>query len=514
MFAVVAGLVALTTASALLRVEGIGVSLWLDEGISIGIASHRLTEIPGLLAQDGSPPLYYLLLHAWMAAFGDGAVALRSLSLVFALATVPVAYLTVASLFGRRAGWIAAVLAATSPYVGTYAREARMYSLLALLVLVGVASFVHAFAFGHRRWLPAFVVSTALVLYTHNWGLFFAAGAGLAVLPCLLARPDRRRVLHDATLAFGTVAVLYAPWLPTLARQIEQTGAPWSPVPTPRDALLVVSSVLGDQRVLVALAVSAAVPLLRLSRRWSTGEGRSALAITTMYVSSLAMAWTASQLEPGWSLRYFGIFLAPLLVLAALGLSRAGGAGVVAVVLVVGIWTQPLARLSGTRCHPTTTRRARGTGNVDEQRYVAEHVVEDLAVHAVIEEEILYPAMRDALPDGDGLVEEALQEHQEAKELLTRIDGKDPQSEDARNAFDELVSTIHHHVQEEEGELLPRLRGALGQERLREMGQALDKARKAAPTHPHPHAPNTPPGNVAAGAFATVVDKIRDAFRS
>jgi hypothetical protein len=49
-------------------------------------------------------------------------------------------------------------------------------------------------------------------------------------------------------------------------------------------------------------------------------------------------------------------------------------------------------------------------------------------VHAVIEEEILYPAMREVLPDGDRLVDEALQEHQEAKELLSRIDGKDPQS--------------------------------------------------------------------------------------
>lgn len=159
-------------------------------------------------------------------------------------------------------------------------------------------------------------------------------------------------------------------------------------------------------------------------------------------------------------------------------------------------------------------KAARVTGNVDEQRYVAEHVVEDLSVHAVIEEEILYPAMRDALPDGDQLVDEALEEHQEAKELLTRIDGKDPQSEDARAAFDQLVASITHHVDEEEGELLPRLRGALGQERLQQMGQKLEMARKAAPTHPHPHAPNTPPGNVAAGAFATVVDKIRDALRS
>ncbi len=157
--------------------------------------------------------------------------------------------------------------------------------------------------------------------------------------------------------------------------------------------------------------------------------------------------------------------------------------------------------------------KARQSGDVDQQRYVAEHVVEDLSVHAVIEEGILYPAMRDALPDGDQLVEEALQEHQEAKELLTRIDGKDPQSDDARNAFDELVAAIRHHVEEEENELLPRLREALGQERLQQMGEQLEVARKAAPTHPHPHAPNTPPGNMAAGAFATVVDKIRDALQ-
>ncbi len=110
----------------------------------------------------------------------------------------------------------------------------------------------------------------------------------------------------------------------------------------------------------------------------------------------------------------------------------------------------------------------RATGNVDEQRYVAEHVVEDLSVHAVMEEEILYPAMREVLPDGDRLVNEALQEHQEAKELLTRIDGKDPQSEDARRVFDELVGAIEHHVEEEEGEL-SLLRGALGQERLEQM---------------------------------------------
>ncbi len=138
----------------------------------------------------------------------------------------------------------------------------------------------------------------------------------------------------------------------------------------------------------------------------------------------------------------------------------------------------------------------RATGNVDEQRYVAEHVVEDLSVHAVMEEEILYPAMREVLPDGDRLVDEALQEHQEAKELLTRIDGKDPQSEDARRAFDEWWVPIEHHVEEEEGEL-SRLRGALGQERLQQMGQPAKRRRPIRiRMHPTRLPATSPPGRL------------------
>ena len=54
---------------------------WIDEAISVGIASHPLTEIPGALRQDGSPPLYYLLLHEWMALVGTGEEETRALSL-------------------------------------------------------------------------------------------------------------------------------------------------------------------------------------------------------------------------------------------------------------------------------------------------------------------------------------------------------------------------------------------------------------------------------------------------
>ena len=352
------GLVALVAGSVALRLEGLRVSLWLDEGISIGIASHPLVDIPALLAQDGSPPLYYLLLHGWMNAFGDSEVAVRSLSLLFALAMVPVAFLAGRSLFGRRAGWIAAVLAATSPYLSYWGREARMYTLLALVSLVAVTSFLHVFAFRRRTWLPVFAVSLALVLYTHNWGLHLAAAAVLAAAACWWARSDRRRVATDAAIGFGTAGVLYAPWLPTLLTQLRETGAPWSPTPILREAVSAVSSVLGDERVLVALLVAAAVPLVRLALRRHTGEGRAAMSLAVLCGATVASAWTVSQFAPGWSPRYFGIFLAPLLVVTALGLTRSGANGLVAFALIVLFWTQPLSRLAGIRPVPPVNEKS------------------------------------------------------------------------------------------------------------------------------------------------------------
>lgn len=157
---------------------------------------------------------------------------------------------------------------------------------------------------------------------------------------------------------------------------------------------------------------------------------------------------------------------------------------------------------------------ARKSGAKDEQRHIAERVVHELSVHAVAEEEILYPLMRKVLDDGDARVEDALSEHQEAKELLDRIDGADPESEDARQAWDQLVPAIKHHVKDEEDEDFPAFRNAVGQERLYELGERLAKAKQVAPTHPHPNAPNTPPGNVVAGTVASAIDRVRDALRS
>ena len=70
LWATATGLLALTAVSLWIRTRVLGAGFWIDEGLSVGIAHHPLTAIPHLLREDGSPPLYYLLLHVWIGFLG------------------------------------------------------------------------------------------------------------------------------------------------------------------------------------------------------------------------------------------------------------------------------------------------------------------------------------------------------------------------------------------------------------------------------------------------------------
>lgn len=157
---------------------------------------------------------------------------------------------------------------------------------------------------------------------------------------------------------------------------------------------------------------------------------------------------------------------------------------------------------------------AGAAGRTDDQKQIAEQIIAELSVHATVEEQVLYPAAREAVADGGSLVDESLHEHQEMKEILAELDGAAPDDPGFSENFEKLMSEVQHHVEEEENELFPQLRAALGEPRLREMGQELADAKRRAPTRPHPHAPDTPPGNVVAGPVAAAMDKTRDTVRS
>src|SRR5215210_4344012 len=160
-------LLGLFLVSAYLRTNSLGESLWMDEGLSIGIASQPLLDIPHILRVDGSPPFYYMLLSIWMKAFGSGPAETQGLSVALALLAVPGGLWAGWTLFGKRAGYICAALFAFNVFLTAYAQETRMYALMITLSILVTAAYLHVFVYGRRRYLPAFAVALALMLYTH-----------------------------------------------------------------------------------------------------------------------------------------------------------------------------------------------------------------------------------------------------------------------------------------------------------------------------------------------------------
>ncbi len=325
-----------------LRIRELHFHYWIDEGIAVGIASHPLSHIPSLLRQDGSPPLYYLLLHVWMGWRGTSEVATHELSLIFSLVTIPVAYWLAKSLFGRRAGLMAAVLAALAPYLSVYATETRMYSLVALLSLFVAGGFTQAFVFGRRRWLPVFSVSLAAALYSHNWGLFLGLMCAVAFLVCAYTYPDRRRALwRDGAIGFGIAAVLYLPWVPTLIYQARHTGAPWDLPPVIWSLSQSFYALVGGRGAAVALLFGGGAGLLAVWGYAGERERRlydAAKVLAILGLGTLLLAWAYSKLSPAWAFRYLAVLVGPLLLLFALALSRGGRMAIFALALCACFW--------------------------------------------------------------------------------------------------------------------------------------------------------------------------------
>jgi hemerythrin superfamily protein len=136
----------------------------------------------------------------------------------------------------------------------------------------------------------------------------------------------------------------------------------------------------------------------------------------------------------------------------------------------------------------------RGLQGPEAKRQVVDQLIRELSVHAAIEEAYFYPEVRKALGEGGELVEESLHEHQEVKETLAALEDMDP----ADAAYDQqvaaLIADVRHHVEEEEGEMFPKLRAALSAEQLHDIGEKLADGKAKAPTHPHPAAPASGPG--------------------
>ena len=151
-----------------------------------------------------------------------------------------------------------------------------------------------------------------------------------------------------------------------------------------------------------------------------------------------------------------------------------------------------------------------GEGARVQRRKLVDQMIEELSIHAAIEEQVFYPVTRGTVDDVDDDVLEALEEHHIVKWLLAELEHLQPDDERFAAKVTVLIENVRHHVEEEEEDYFPKVRAALGRNDLAEIGDALEEAKRTAPTHPHPRSPDTPPGNQVAGPGAGVVDRVTD----
>jgi 4-amino-4-deoxy-L-arabinose transferase-like glycosyltransferase len=299
----------------------------------------------GLIPQtESTPPLYYCVAWLWARVFGYSEVGLRSLSAVCGVLLVPVVYAAGARLISRRAGVIAAALAACSPLLIWYSQEARSYQMLALLSSVSLLAFAYARLDPTPRVLAAWVLASALALATHYYAV-------LAVVPealWLLWLHRRRRSMQ---VAVGVVGVCGLGLIPLAISQHGTGRGNWiSSAPFGRRLGQIVPQFASGfdgpaHAVFEPVAIGIVVLALVLLVVWSPPEPRrgalvaGGLAVAGFVLSLLLVAVGFDDLL---TRNVLAIWAAcALLVAGGLAVPRPRGVGVIAalVLCVMGVTT-------------------------------------------------------------------------------------------------------------------------------------------------------------------------------
>jgi hypothetical protein len=328
--------------------------LWLDEALTVDIARLPLHDLPSFLRRDGAPPLYYVLLHVWMGWFGQSDLAVRSLSGVMGVITLPLVWLAGRRLGGTTVAWAALILVATSPFAVRYDTENRMYALVALLTVLGFLALDRALQRPRPGNLVAVGVVTGLLLYTQYWSIYLVG----TVLLWLAFEAWRGRAAWRTGARAALVAVVigcltFLPWLPIFLFQSRHTGTPWA---TPANFAAMVSAIASfaggtsSQGRALALLFFALAGLglfgLAVDRRHvdldllTRPRGRPlAIAVTGTLAAAVVGGFVTKS---AFDARYASVVFIPLLLLVALGIAtfrdRRVRTGLVVVAGVLGLF--------------------------------------------------------------------------------------------------------------------------------------------------------------------------------
>ncbi len=327
--------------------------MWLDEALTLNIARLPLSHLHEALRRDGAPPLYYVMLHFWVGAFGTSNFAVRAMSGLISCATLPFVWVAGRRIGGRTVGASVVVLVASSPFAVRYATENRMYALVVFLTAAGVVALQRSL----RRPAPGNLIAvgalSALLLYSHYWSLYLVGVTGLWLLFQARRGPEHRR--RGALWSFGAMVVgclTFVPWLPTFFFQIRHTGTPWAEPANFAAMVNAVTSFAGGPtnqgRALALMYFSlaglglfgAASAVLHVDLDLRTRPKGRGLAI--VICGTLAAAVVGGYVSTSaFQTRYASVVFVPLVLLVALGMGtladRKVRAGVLAATVAFGL---------------------------------------------------------------------------------------------------------------------------------------------------------------------------------
>ena len=219
-------------------------SLWRDEIDAIRFSSWTMTELLAGLFQVGhNGPLFFLLLRPWRHLTGNSEFALRYPSALMGAAAIPLGFILARQLgYSRRVGLLLSLLLATSPYLVWYGQEAKMYTLLLVLVMLAFIAYLKALTTetkpspSTRRisrqgiWWVTFVLATTLAFYTHILAPLMVLVYGAVAL---LHGSHLRRHWRGWLISMGYLTIPYLPlasWQLPLLLQGFQSGHPFYPL--------------------------------------------------------------------------------------------------------------------------------------------------------------------------------------------------------------------------------------------------------------------------------------------
>jgi 4-amino-4-deoxy-L-arabinose transferase-like glycosyltransferase len=198
-------------------------SISIDEAIGAFYAVESLPRVIILTINDVHPPLFYLIHHFWVGAFGMSEAALRSISVLFALLSILALYKLGELVISRRVGLIAAFLLAISPWHIWISQNARSNSMLLFLILGSIYSFFMVLESGKKKWFAVYACITIVALYTHYFAFMVWLAQNLYVFLSTFAR---RRIFQNWWHAQIVIFAGYLLWLPFMISQFMTKSRP------------------------------------------------------------------------------------------------------------------------------------------------------------------------------------------------------------------------------------------------------------------------------------------------